>query len=274
MVNKVRRLLKGTKVGHLGTLDPMSTGVLPLVVGKATRLAQFYKANEKVYEAEITFGYSTDTYDAMGEVVHRSVATIDEDAIMAVLPRFRGELLQVPPAVSAKKIEGKRAYELAREGKPVELAAVPVTVHALDVMHLRAPVLRARIHCSAGTYIRSIAHDMGEALGCGATLTALRRTRSGGFGIERAYTVEQIAGAAQDGRWEGMLIPAVELLPHFPIVRVDEVTAGFIRQGRSFRGIAPLGADVSMVRAVGPDGTLLAIAKEVFGGMWHPEVVL
>src|SRR5580704_17114843 len=189
----MRRFAGTRKVGHLGTLDPAATGVLPLVIGRATRLAQFYTRNDKSYEGVIHFGYSTDSYDGDGERTSEEVpVTIDIDALEAALSRFRGPFEQVPPAVSAKKIAGRPAYELARKNLPVDLKAVAVEVYALDVLRIDGCEADVRVHCSAGTYLRSIAHDTGQVMGCGAHLKDLRRIASGDFKIDSARTLEQL----------------------------------------------------------------------------------
>ncbi len=193
VVNRMRRLASTKRVGHLGTLDPGATGVLPLVIGRATRLAQFYTRNDKIYEGTIHFGYSTSTYDAAGERTSDEIAvTLDRDELDRLLDQFRGEISQMPPAVSAKKIGGRAAYELARKNKPVELKPVNVEVYSLDLLRVEGCEAEVRIHCSAGTYLRSIAHDAGQAMGCGAFLKSLRRTASWDFKIESARTLEQL----------------------------------------------------------------------------------
>src|SRR5690242_14608390 len=172
----MRRLAGTRKIGHLGTLDPSATGVLPLVIGRATRLAQFYTRNDKVYQGVIHFGYSTDSYDADGERTSPETAvTLDRAALESALSRFHGAFEQVPPAVSAKKIAGRPAYELARKQQPVELKPVSVEVYSLEILRVEGCEAEVRVHCSAGTYLRSIAHEAGQALGCGAFLTSLRR---------------------------------------------------------------------------------------------------
>src|SRR5437899_6032189 len=178
----MRRLAGTRKIGHLGTLDPGATGVLPLVIGRATRLAQFYTRNDKVYEGIIHFGHATDSYDADGDAVSPEVpVTLDRAALDAVLDRFRGEFSQVPPPVSAKKIGGKPAYELARKHRPVVLKPVTVEIYSLDLVSVEGNEASVRVHCSAGTYLLSVAHEAGQALGCGAFLKMLRRTASGDF---------------------------------------------------------------------------------------------
>ena len=197
VVNKMRRFAGTRKVGHLGTLDPGATGVLPLVIGRATRLAQFYTRNDKIYEGVIHFGYSTDTYDGDGTPVSDEIpVTLDRAQLESLLDRFRGEITQTPPAVSAKKIAGVPAYALARKHQPVELEPVQVNVYSLDLGSMENNEAAVRVHCSAGTYLRSIAHDAGQLLGCGAFLKSLRRIASGDFKIESARTLEQLAELA------------------------------------------------------------------------------
>lgn len=276
VVNKMRHIAGTRKVGHLGTLDPGASGVLPLVIGRATRLAQFYARNDKVYEGVIHFGFSTDTYDAAGEptwpetAVSLSVADVE-----AALAPFRGEFAQTPPAVSAKKIAGRPAYQLARKNQPVELKPVTVEVYSLDVLRVKGNEAEVRVHCSAGTYLRSIAHEAGRILGCGAHLQTLRRTASGDFKIEAARTLEQLAELAAAGRLNEALIPAAQLLPEFPMELVDAITAGQIRNGRDFR-VSPFQArrGSRFVKAVTPQGELVAIGEARLPHLYHPVLVL
>lgn len=269
--------MAGTKkVGHLGTLDPGATGVLPLVIGGATRLAQFYTRNDKTYQGVIHFGYSTDSYDADGQPTSpaRDVA-IERDRLEAALQKFRGPFAQVPPPISAKKIAGRPAYEMARKQQPFELKPADVKVYSLDVLRLEGPEAEVRVHCSAGTYLRSIAHEAGQALGCGAFLKSLRRTSSGDFKIEDARTLEQLAVLAEAGRFEEAVIPAAQLLPEFPAEMVDALTAGQIRNGRDFR-ISPfhLRPAGRFVKAVTPEGRLVAIGEARLPHLYHPVLVL
>jgi tRNA pseudouridine55 synthase len=276
VVNKVRRWAGTRKVGHLGTLDPGATGVLPLVSGRATRLAQFYTRNDKIYEGVIRFGWSTDTYDAAGTPTSDEVAvTLDRASVEEGLSRFRGKFAQTPPPVSAKKIEGRPAYELARKQQPVELKPVEVEVFALEVLDVSGCEVSVRVHCSAGTYLRSIAHEAGQLLGCGAFLQSLRRTASGDFKIEAARTMEELAALAEAGRFAEAVIPAAQLLPEFPTEVVDAVTAGQIRNGRDFR-TSPfqVGQGARYVKAVNPDGQLIAIGEARLPHLYHPVLVL
>ncbi len=276
VVNKVRRLAGTTKVGHLGTLDPGATGVLPLVIGRATRLAQFYTRNDKIYEGVIHFSYSTDTYDADGQPTSPvQDVQLDRDSVEAALQKFCGAFSQVPPPVSAKKIAGRPAYEMARKQQPFELKPVDVEVYSLDLLRVEDSEAEIRVHCSAGTYLRSIAHEAGQSLGCGAFLKSLRRTASGDFKIDAARTLVQLAELAEAGRFADAVIPAAQLLPEFPAEMVDALTAGQIRNGRDFR-VSPFRAHSGgrFVKAVTPEGQLVAIGEARLPNLYHPVLVL
>jgi len=275
-VNKVRRLVNQAKVGHLGTLDPMATGVLPLVVGKATRLAQFVAVGPKIYETVVRFGYSTDTYDREGVPTSEACPMqLDPATLSTWMQSFVGTHPQMPPPISAKKINGVPAYKLARKNLPVELSPVEVTIETLELLECQGDEARLRIVCSAGTYIRSIAHDLGRMAGCGAHLTALRRLESCGFDIGQAHTMEILVGLAARGELESVLQPAALLLPQFPAVRVDDDTVTHIRQGRTFR-MSPFRESVGakLVRAIADDGALIAIGEARMPLVYHPIVVL
>jgi tRNA pseudouridine55 synthase len=197
VVARVRKILNQRQVGHFGTLDPFATGVLPVSVGKATRFAQFYLKSRKSYEGAIHFGFSTDTYDATGEATSEAVVVAPEAALLEdSFRQFTGRLLQAPPPFSAKHIGGVRAYELARQRKPVTLAPVEVEIYALELLSLEGAKVRFAVECSGGTYVRSLAHDLGQKLGCGAHLAALRRTAVAEFVLSRAVTLERL-----QGRW-------------------------------------------------------------------------
>ena len=276
VVAKMRRIARTKKVGHLGTLDPAATGVLPLLLNRATRLAQFFTHNEKVYEGVIRFGWSTDTYDAEGEPTSPiTEVIIERDRLEAVLDASRGVIQQMPPPVSAKKIGGRPAYELVRKHIAVEMAPVEVTVFALDVLWLEGAEAGVRVHCGSGTYLRSIAHDAGLAMGCGAHLKSLRRLQSGPFKIESARTLEELGRMGAEERLREALIPAMQLLPEFPSEIVDQITEGQIRQGRDFR-VSPFRVrdDVRMVKAVSRSGDLIAIGHAVLPNLYHPILVL
>jgi tRNA pseudouridine55 synthase len=250
--------------------------VLPLVIGRATRLAQFYTRNDKIYEGVIRFGYSTDSYDADGQATSpvQDVAFTHQQ-IDAVLERFRGNFAQIPPPVSAKKVAGRPAYESARKQQPMNLSPVDIEVYSLDILRTEGCEAEVRVHCSAGTYLRGIAHDVGQVLGCGAFLKSLRRTASGAFKIGSARTLEELAALSESGQFQEALIPAAQLLPEFPSELVDSVTAGQIRNGRDFRVSpfhAPKGA--RFVKAVTADGDLIAIGEARLPQLYHPVLVL
>jgi tRNA pseudouridine55 synthase len=277
VVAKMRRVANTKKVGHLGTLDPIATGVLPLVIGRATRLAQFYTRRDKVYEAIIRFGFSTDTYDRAGVATSPAVAppAFDPGTIEPYLQRFRGKLLQTPPPVSAKKVAGRPAYELARKKISVDLAPVEVQVYELKLLGIEGSDIGVRAHCSAGTYLRAIAHELGQAVGCGAHLLQLRRVESGEFTIEHAHSLEKLQELASAGRLSEALIPAAKLLPEFPSEFVDANTEAQIRQGRDFP-VSPFRVQkgAPYVKAVSHAGDLVAIGEIRLPNLYHPLVVL
>jgi tRNA pseudouridine55 synthase len=276
VVNRMRRIAGTRKIGHLGTLDPLATGVLPLLLNRATRLAQFFTRNEKSYEGVIRFGYATTSYDAGGEPTGPDTgAVLDETALGPAMAKFRGAFEQLPPPVSAKKIQGRPAYELVRKNIEFELKPVEVNVYSFDLLEVDGVRARVRVHCSAGTYLRSIAHDLGRALGCGAFLESLRRTASGPFEIGQARTLESLAALAAENRLVEALIPAAQLLPEFPAEVVDSITEGQIRQGRDFR-VSPFRTRGSAryVKALSRDGELVAIGEVKLPNVYHPVLVL
>jgi tRNA pseudouridine55 synthase len=276
VVNRMRRLANTKKVGHLGTLDPMATGVLPLVIGRATRLAQFFEQTGKVYDAVIKFGFATDTYDAEGKPLSEpNSVSLDRAALETALVKFTGKFEQIPPPVSAKKIAGTPAYKLARQNISVALPPVPVEVFSIEVLDVSGDEASIRIHCGSGTYVRSVAHDTGILLGCGAHLKSLRRTASSGFEIGLARTLDQLNDLASEGRLSEALIPSAQLLPEFPCEFVDSTTIVFIRQGRDFR-VSPFHATpgVRYVKAVSSEGDLVAIGEAKLPHLYHPILVM
>jgi tRNA pseudouridine55 synthase len=276
VVNQLRRIAGTKKVGHLGTLDPIATGVLPLVIERATRLAQFYTRSDKIYEGLVRFGWSTTSYDRAGEPTsYAREVTIDPEELDRHLDKMRGEIMQTPPAVSAKKVDGKRAYELARKNITVELEPVKVHIYELTVLGIEGPLVKLRAHCSGGTYMRSIAHDLGLAMGCGAHLQELRRTASGEFEIQQARTLEQLKSLAAEDRLLDALVPAAQLLPGMPSVFVDDLTARLVRNGRNFPASPFRSQPASKyVKAVTRTGELVAIGEAVLPNLYHPVVVL
>jgi len=276
VVNRMRRLSNIRKIGHLGTLDPMATGVLPLLIGRATRLAQFFSSGDKKYDAQVRFGWATDTYDCQGSPISDPVEpNFTRQELEAVLSQFRGIFPQTPPPFSAKKIAGTPAYKLARRQMPVELEPVVVEVFALDLDQFDGRTAHIRVHCSAGTYLRSIAHEAGQKLGCGAFLELLRRTASGDFTEEHAHTLEQLTRLADANRLPDALIPAAQLLPEFSSTTVDPLTVTQIRQGKDFRISPFLSKPASKyVKAMNQDGELVAIGEARLPHLYHPILVL
>jgi tRNA pseudouridine55 synthase len=276
VVNRWRRLARTKRAGHLGTLDPMATGLLILVTGNATRLAQFFNNDEKTYDASITFGATSDTYDAEGHIKSSGVAVPgDLAAIQPALAGLQGRYLQTPPSVSAKKVNGVPAYKLARQHIPVELKPVEVHVKDIQIRGYSPGELDVTITCSTGTYIRSIAHDLGQALGCGAFLSALRRTKIADHPVSDAFTLEMLQKLADLGTLDSAVTPTSRMLPHIPAEHFDELIEAQIRQGRDFRTspfVVPPGAP--LVKAVSRKGDLIAIGQLKIPNLYHPGTVL
>jgi tRNA pseudouridine55 synthase len=275
VVNRWRKLAATKRAGHLGTLDPMATGLLVLVTGNATRLAQFYGKSEKTYLAEITAGKISDTYDADGRITDVAGDLPPDAAIADALLSFRGRFWQTPPPVSAKKIAGVPAYKLARNQVPVELKPVEVEVKRLEIRSVAQGKITALIQCSSGTYIRSIAHDLGQRLGCGALLSGLRRVASGDFTLERARTLEQLRELAELARLTDAVIPSAELLPEMPAAYLDAATEARVRAGNDFHTspfVVPPGAP--LVKALSHSGDLIAIGQLKIPNLYHPGTVL
>lgn len=273
MVARVRRATGEQSVGHLGTLDPMATGVLPLLLGKYTRLAQFYGASEKAYAGTIRFGYATDTYDAEGERVGEVLPVAPTlDAVRAAAATFLGEIEQMPPPYSAKKIAGKPAYKLARAGKTPELKPVKITVEGFAIERVEGDTAHFTMRISAGGYVRAVAHAMGQALGCGAHLASLRRTAAGGFRLEQALTVDEMERLAAEGKLEERMPHPRTLLPEIPGVTADEATVGRIRNGMQVN--LPEYSGAPLVKIFEGQRQLVAVGRRVAGTLFQPFVVL
>jgi tRNA pseudouridine55 synthase len=284
VVNRLRRILQQRSIGHLGTLDPMATGVLPLVTGTLTRLAQFYTTSEKVYEGIIRFGFATDTYDAEGEptTVPKDV-TLRVEEVEAVAAHFRGVIEQTPPPFSAKKIHGVPAYKLARQQKAVALKSVQVEIKEFVILGVDTDRVRFRARVASGTYMRSIAHEMGRELACGAHLESLRRTAVAEFTLADACTLERLTEAAHPFSNEPRPVETPEtladlfvhprkLLPELPSVTADELTAASIRNGRTVN--LPDLSRARQVKVFSGQRELIAIAARVAGTLFHPKIVL
>jgi tRNA pseudouridine55 synthase len=268
----VRRVTGERSVGHLGTLDPMATGVLPLLLGKYTRLAQFFGAAEKSYTGTIRFGWGTDTFDAEGERAGEAVALgLGLEELRVLAKHFQGEMDQMPPVFSAKKIGGVPAHKLARAGKEVPVKAARITIQEFALTGLEGDTASFVMRVSAGGYVRSVAHELGGLAGCGAHLASLRRTRAGVFGLEHAITVEELK-AMSVAEVEARLPHPRGLLVEMPSVMVDEQTAGRIRNGMQVN--VPEYSGAAMMKVFSGPRELLCVAKRVAGTLVQPVVVM
>ncbi len=270
VVNVVRRLAGIRRVGHAGTLDPLATGVLVLLVGPATRLARFFSGARKRYRAVIRLGETTTTYDAEGEVVARRPISVSRAELESALAHFRGDLLQVPPMYSAVKIQGQKLYKLARAGEEIEREPRPVTIHALALLEWSPPELTVELTCSAGTYVRSLAHDLGERLGCGAHLRALVRLSAGAFRLEESHSLDDLRAFAEANRFAEALIPPAQALPLPPVTLTPEQERA-VRHGQRIELVEAPGAELQALDAA---GALIAVLIPAGEERWRPTLVL
>lgn len=270
----MRKITGERSIGHLGTLDPMATGVLPLLLGKFTRLAQYFSSAEKSYTGTIRFGFATDTYDAEGEAVGPDclpVLTLEQ--VRAAAARFHGEMEQMPPSYSAKKIAGKPAYKLAREGKPVELKPATVRISSFEITALDGAEAAFTMSISAGGYVRSVAHELGQDLGCGAHLSSLRRTQAGVFTLTGAHTLDELEPLAGNVEaLEELCVHPRSLLPEMPSVTGDAIALGRLRNGAQAN--LPEFSGAPLVKVFAGQRELVGIAKRVAGTLFQPMVVL
>jgi tRNA pseudouridine55 synthase len=293
VVDAVRHLAGFRQIGHLGTLDPLATGVLVLLLGRATRLAQFYSGRRKRYSAGFRFGFATDTYDSEGQAQGPDSAPLLDAAVLEQLAAERiGRFEQMPPSFSAKKVHGRPAYELARKKQLVELKTVEVELFEYQLLEMEGSIARFVIECSSGTYIRSLAHEMGQKLGCGAHLAEITRTAVGEFSLERAIPLEELAEAQRAGKFADCLIRLENLLPNFPRANVLPVIEKRVRHGSKFnvsitqiqpgRAEPPPGATMQLdggepkaprLRVFGQQDKLIAIAEAVVPRTYQPIVV-
>lgn len=272
VVSIVRRATNERSVGHLGTLDPMATGVLPLLLGKYTRLAQFFSESDKYYTGTIRFGYATDTFDAEGEPQSSpGPLTLGLDELRLLATRFHGTIDQVPPVYSAKKIGGVPSHKLARAGKDVPVKPARITIHRFTLESLEAELASFTMHVSAGGYVRSVAHELGQLAGCGAHLASLRRTQAGAFTLAHAITVEELK-ALTPAEIMGRLPHPRAMLPDLPSVIVDELTAGRIRNGMQVN-VQEL-SSAPLIKIFSGPRDLLCIARRIAGTLVQPVVVL
>ena len=258
VVGKLRGILRERRIGHSGTLDPMATGLLVVFIGRATRAVEFAEAHEKEYHAGLRLGMVTDTQDVTGTVLDQCGCSVTREELEAVLPRFRGEIQQIPPMYSAIKVQGKKLYEIARKGGEVERKPRPVTISKLEVTGEEHGDYLLDVVCSKGTYIRTLCHDIGGALGVGGTMSALRRVRAGQFSLENAYTLEQVQQAADAGRAEELLLPVDALFSEYPAVALTAKGEKRCRVGNDYPVPETAGG---ICRVYGGDGAFLALAR-------------
>ncbi len=273
MVYALRRGTHEKRVGHAGTLDPLATGLLVMCLGPATRLSEYLAGKDKRYRATVRLGQATDTYDAQGAVVSESAAVPDLPAVEAALARFRGEQQQVPPAFSAIKRNGHKAYDLARRGEDVVMEPRTIHMYTIELVEWQSPLAVLDVHCSAGTYIRSLAHDLGQALGCGGHLAALRRTASGALRVEDAVTLPVLEAAFAAGEWAQYVRSPDAAVPDWPAVRLTAADATRVQRGQA----VPLdnaGSTGKFGRAYNPAGEFFAVLRADPGaGVWRPDKV-
>ena len=256
---RLRRVFNTRRIGHGGTLDPMATGVLPVFVGRATRGVEFFEHAEKIYETVLKPGITTDTEDITGTVLTEQDAFVTGEMLEEVLPQFRGEILQVPPMYSALKVNGQKLYDLARKGKEVERQPRPITIHELTLLGMDAEGIRLRVHCSKGTYIRTLCKDIGEALGCGGCMAALRRVQAGEYTAEEAVPLETLL---ETDAPEQYLRPVDSMFRHYPAVTLTEKQEKRCRCGNSFS----IKMEDGTYRVYAQSGDFLALSK-VEGGV-------
>jgi tRNA pseudouridine55 synthase len=275
VVALVKRLTGQRHAGHAGTLDPDASGVLPVCLGKATRVVEFLIDNKKTYRAGIELGKATDTYDGSGKVVYQGdTSNIDINKIKQALEGFRGNIAQTPPMYSALKHQGQPLYQLARAGVSIERKSRPVTIFQLELVTWQSPLLTLEIECSKGTYIRSLANDLGEVLGCGAYLKSLIRSRYGIFNVEEAISLAQLEEEVKRGNWQQYLNPIDSVLQDMRVITVDEVDEAAIKTGNLIKNMAQDNAEGKYCRAYNRDGRFLAIlTRDKDSGNWRPKKV-
>jgi len=270
----VQVIRKGTNIrraGHTGTLDPRASGVLVVLIGPAVRLSEYVSASDKRYQAILQLGASTDTYDAEGTVTSTAPVTISEGQFEETLKSFIGEIEQIPPPFSAVKIKGRKAYEMAREGEEVDLLPRKIQVYNLELLEWAPPEAVIDVYCSSGTYVRSLAHDLGENLGCGAHLVGLRRTKSGRFTLRDAVPLRKLREAFDTNTWYQYLIPAAEALSDWPSVELDHLQVESVRHGNRVPGTPDKG---TLVRGISEQGELVALLEfDPETNEYHPKKV-
>lgn len=259
VVQAIRRGTRIKRAGHTGTLDPRASGVLVVLIGPAVRLSQYISAEDKRYQATIRLGQKTDTYDAEGKITEIADVNVNYEQLKTALGQFVGEIEQVPPPYSAVKIKGRHAYDMARKGEEVKLEPRTINVYSLDMLEWTSPEAVVDIHCSSGTYVRSLAYDLGEALGCGGYLTGLRRTKSGRFTLRDAVPLRKLAEAFENNSWYQYLIPAAEALSDWPSITLSNDEIELVRHGHRIPRETTESED--LVRAVTEQGELVALMQ-------------
>ncbi len=270
----VQIVRKGTNIrraGHTGTLDPRASGVLVILIGPAVRLSEYVSASDKRYQAVVRLGVSTDTYDADGRVESTAPVNVTEQQFETALSKFVGEIEQVPPPYSAVKVKGRKAYEMAREGEEVDLSPRKIQVYNLELLEWAMPEAVIDVYCSSGTYVRSLAHDLGEMLGCGAHLVGLRRTKSGRFTLRDAVPMRKLKEHFDNGTWYQLLIPAAEALSDWQAFELNQDQVEAVRHGHR---IPAEGRTAKMVRGISEQGELVALMELVEeSGEYQPKKV-
>ena len=255
---RLRRVFNTRRIGHGGTLDPMATGVLPVFVGRATRGVEFFEHAEKTYETVLCPGITTDTEDLTGTVLTECPVALTEEDVLAVLPKFRGEILQVPPMYSALKVNGQKLCDLARKGKEVERKPRPITIHELEYLGFEAEGIRLRVRCSKGTYIRTLCKDIGEALGCGGCMAALRRVQAGEYTLEGSVPLRELLDISEAGAdVEHLLRPVDSMFASHPALTLNGKQTRLVKNGNAFAGSCADGT----YRVYSPEGEFLALCK-------------
>ena len=260
VVSKLRGVLHTKRIGHGGTLDPMATGVLPVFVGRGTRAVEFFEHAEKCYETVLRFGVTTDTEDITGTVLTQTEVNVTAEMVEAVLPQFRGDIMQVPPMYSALKVDGQKLYDLARKGKEVERQPRPITIHELTLLGVEEDGIHLRVHCSKGTYIRTLCKDIGQALGCGGCMAALRRVQAGEYTISESVPLMELLETAEPEKY---LRPVDTMFRNYPAITLTAKQEIRCRNGNSFS----VTMDPGIYRAYSQNGEFLMLAKVEDGTM-------
>ena len=276
VVAKLRGIAGQRKIGHTGTLDPDATGVLPVALGNATKLVDMMTDKKKEYVATFVLGKTTDTQDISGQVLSEREVCCDEKEVREAITSFTGDIEQVPPMYSALKVDGKRLYELAREGKTVERKARPVTIQEIEILDVKIPDVKIRVVCSKGTYIRTLCYDIGEKLGCGATMTSLVRTASGQFSIDKAYKLSELQALKDEGRLDSVVLAVDVLFSRYAAVRLSGEMLRLAKNGNMLRakdikGCVTEDGDMEKIRAYDDEGEFFALYMSNGKGMYKVD---